>query len=147
MPHVSYESGVNAPAETAWNMIVEKTEHPERFYPGIRDVKILERSAGGIVRCVKTQDGDVRTERLVLDEEHLQVTATLIDHPVYSGTTVCQVSVLDEGPLLRCNVNWSPIAGVEPPDPPDVGSEVLSGLKSVVDRAEGRCPKWLANSA
>ena len=32
MPHVSYESAVNAPLETAWKLIVEKTEHPERFF-------------------------------------------------------------------------------------------------------------------
>lgn len=144
MPHVSYESAVNAPAETAWKVIVEKTEHPERFYPGIQSVKILERTDGGFVRRLTTEDGDVRTERFVLDKEHLQVTATLIDHPVYSGTVVCQVSVLDEGPLLRCDLNWSPNAGVEPADSSELGRLVLNGLKSMVDWAEGRCPKWLA---
>ncbi len=144
MPHVSYESAVDAPVETAWNLIVEKSEHPERFYPGIRSVTILERTDKGFIRRIMTEGGEERTERFVVDETHLQATATLIDHPVYSGTAVCRISLLEAGPLLHCDLNWSPIAGVEPAGSSDLRQEVLNGLKSVVDRAEGRSPAWLA---
>ena len=136
MPHVSYESAIKAPMDLVWELLHEKAEHPERFYPGLREAKILERHGDGFLRQVTTEVGEVRTERLVSDRRNMQITATLVDHPVYSGTSSCQVSPMAEGPLLRCDLDWSPNSGNEPTGADDLGEVVLAGLRSMIERAE-----------
>ena len=146
MPYVTYESQIRAPTELVWALLCEKAEHPERFYPGLREVEILERRDDGVLRQVTTDDGEVRRERLVTDEERMRISATLFDHPVYSGTAVCQLSLPSDGPLLRCELSWIPHSGAEPESASQLDAMVLAGLKSVIARAEAEDSKGKAAS-
>jgi hypothetical protein len=83
----SFRTLVHAQLDTVWKLLLDRIENPQNYLHGVEDVKIVERSAAGIIRELKWEGKAVR-EKIVPDDAAYSITQEILEHPLYSGSTV-----------------------------------------------------------
>jgi len=83
----AFTTPVHAREETVWKILMDKVQNPQKYVPGIRECRILDTFPGGLLREVSTGSVTFR-ERVSIDADIGEVTFTLIDHPLFSGTVI-----------------------------------------------------------
>lgn len=83
----TYRTLVHAQPDTVWKVLLDRVENPQNYLHGVDGVRVVERSAGGIVRELKWEGKTVR-EKIVTDRGQYRIAAELLEHPLYAGTVV-----------------------------------------------------------
>lgn len=84
MIHVECAVPVHASRATAWRLLRDKVEAPQRFLPRVVACELIERREDEVVRRVTFDDGNAVTERVVLAPER-EVIFQFMDHPKFLG--------------------------------------------------------------
>ncbi|WP_226889422.1 nuclear transport factor 2 family protein [Nostoc sp. MG11] len=108
--YATFSSSVNASFATAWNVLLDKIENPERYNPEARDYKILEKCSNSILREMKALNMTV-TEKIVWDEKTGEVRHTLVNNPLFIGqatNTVVRPANPNELPVITFTLDWEP---------------------------------------
>ena len=92
MPYGTYSTPVSSTVDVIWNTFDEKARKPHRFIPyEVLDSKIHETYPDGILREIRTKDMHM-IERVKFDQASGSVVFTLVDHPLYEGYLMNQVT-------------------------------------------------------
>lgn len=84
MIHIEFAVPIHASRGTAWQLLKQKAEAPERFLPRVTACEVVERREDEVLRRVTFDDGVTVTERvLFLPEEELVY--RFVDHPKFEG--------------------------------------------------------------
>ncbi len=83
----SFRTLVHAQFDTVWRLLLDRIETPQNYMHGVEDAKIVERSATGIIRELRWEGNTIR-EKIVADETAHTITQDILEHPLYSGSTV-----------------------------------------------------------
>lgn len=84
MIHVEFAVPIRASRASAWRLLKDKVEAPQRFVAQVVACEVIERHEDELVRRVTFDDGIAVTERvLFLPEEELVY--RLVDHPKFEG--------------------------------------------------------------
>jgi hypothetical protein len=82
--HVEFAVPVHASRASAWQLLKDKVETPQRFVSQVATCEVMERREDEILRRVTFDDGITVTERvLILPEEELVY--HFVDHPKFEG--------------------------------------------------------------
>ena len=92
MLYSTFSNPVDAPVDRIWSFLLDKMERPHSYIPyEVEDYKIWERYDNGILREVKTAQMHLK-EKTTVDEQTGKITFTLVDHPLFSGQLINQVT-------------------------------------------------------
>lgn len=84
MIHVECAVPVHASRASAWQLLKDKMETPQRFVAQVASCEVMERREDEVLRRVTFEDGVTVTERiLMLPEEALVY--YFVDHPKFEG--------------------------------------------------------------
>ncbi len=83
----SFRTLVHAQLDTVWKLLLDRIESPQDYLHGVEEVKIVERSATGILRELKWEGKAVR-EKIIPDDAVHSITQEILEHPLYSGSMV-----------------------------------------------------------
>lgn len=140
MAKASFSSPVNAPIEVLWDLLVDKIENPQRYVPGVSDVKILEKDGKSVLRQMTTPEITVK-ERITYDEDSREVVFTLVEHPQFSGEVLNKIIVPpDNKPsdpvILEFILDWQPLNPQAPRDEPDMSETIREAVLHTKQLAE-----------
>lgn len=118
MTQATHRVAVDAAPELVWELLVDRVEEPERFMEGVEAIAILDRSDNAVLREMTVNGATVR-EWIRIDESGWEITFTLVDDPLYEGTTVHRVEVDYPATtaMLIFSMDWAPLAPDTPDDP------------------------------
>ena len=96
MPHLAQTAKVNAPLAIAWEQLVSKIHHPERFWPVKPSVEILEDDAANrrVVRKMKLDTGKLEIttiEEITWDEASHFIDFKILEHPSHTGNVINKI--------------------------------------------------------
>ena len=93
MRKANYSVPVHARMATIWRILREKAEHPEKYLPGVEEVRILERHPEGLLREIISRGMTIR-ERIEFREEGegRVVVYRLVEHPLMIGEVQYRIS-------------------------------------------------------
>ncbi|WP_414582594.1 AtaL-like protein [Scytonema sp. PCC 10023] len=99
MLYSTFSTSVNTTTERVWNFLLDKMERPQQYIPyEVEEFKIWERYDDGILREIKTSEMHM-TERTTVDKQAGKITFTLVEHPLFTGQIINQVtSPVDDNP-------------------------------------------------
>lgn len=84
MIHVEFAVPIHASRSSAWQLLRDKVETPQRFVSQVAACEVVERREDEVVRRVTFDDGIAVTERVfILPEEELVY--RFVDHPKFEG--------------------------------------------------------------
>ncbi len=84
MIHVEFAVPIHATRASAWRLLKDKVETPQRFAAQVMACEVMERREDEVLRRVTFDDGITVTERvLFLPEEELVY--RFVDHPKFEG--------------------------------------------------------------
>jgi hypothetical protein len=82
---------IHAQLETVWNVLLDSMENPNSYQPQVRESRIIEKSADGLIREMKIQDTVIR-ERIVPDKKNNTIYTEVLEHPVYTGDIMIRLA-------------------------------------------------------
>lgn len=117
MPRLFLDTRVHAALETAWQVLVDRAEHPASYLPEVADVKVTESLGDGFLQELRTREMVIK-QRVTLDKERGEVRYQILEHPLHSGvlrTRVQPTSVQSPvAPLvLTISFDWTPSGAPE----------------------------------
>lgn len=139
MPQASHSVMVRAPLERLWGLLLDKIERPQDYLPEVREVEILERQPGYLLRRMRVAEMEL-VERVTVFEKRHEVDYVLVDHPVYAGQVVNRIEELYEteepGLPLRLTfaLDWRRKDGK--PDEEDLGAAIRQAVERTKALAE-----------
>ncbi len=113
MLYSTFSTPVNSTKETIWNFLLDKMERPQPYIPyEVSQLHIWEKYDDGILREIKTSEMHMK-ERTTVDKQAGTITFTLVDHPLFTGQLINQVTPpLDDNPgslpILTYTFNLKP---------------------------------------
>lgn len=84
MIHVEFAVPIRASRASAWELLRERVEEPERFVAQVVGCEVVERGEDELVRRVTFEDGVAVTERVSLLPER-ELVFRFVDHPKFEG--------------------------------------------------------------
>ena len=105
MAKAAYQCQVHSDFNRLWDVLLDEIEHPDKYNPGIKGVKIIERFNNGVLRCISVPDAEVR-ERITFRYEEGEITSTLVGHPQLEGCIRKLVKNTDLGTTLESFIEW-----------------------------------------
>lgn len=81
---------VHAEHETLWKLLLDRLQHPERYLPGISEVRVLENSDQLMVRELK-QHGETVREHITINPHAGELRHELLEHPQFTGVIVTRI--------------------------------------------------------
>lgn len=111
MVYASFSTPVNATVEVLWDLLIDKIEHPQKYVPGVSDVKILTKNTEFVLREMTIPTGVLR-EKITSNLTTREVVFTLVDHSKFSGSVINKIHISDhenEAITLEFTLNWQPI--------------------------------------
>lgn len=81
---------VHCEHDTLWQLLMDRVDHPERYTPGVAEVRTLEKSDEVRVRELKLH-GELVKERIEINPYDSFLRYELLEHPQFSGTIVTRV--------------------------------------------------------
>lgn len=99
-PYHGYTAEINAPVELVWSVILDKIKHPEKYTPGVKDVKILDEGVEDgtpwVLREMSVPGPPFPLkERLTYSTSEMLGKSTLLDNPKMTGSIYNKVHVKD----------------------------------------------------
>jgi carbon monoxide dehydrogenase subunit G len=138
MPFASHTVRVDAPAELVWSLLLEKIEHPERFIPGARDVKIVRRFAEHAVErvmCIGPVDRPREVREVIsYDVATRTVIFKLLGDAMHVGFVTNTVFEDDDGVRLNFSLCWTPRSGDD-----DTTPETAAMIRRAVEMTRDVC--------
>ena len=112
MRKISFSCEVHAPIDTVWKLLIEKTEQPQTYLPGVVQSRTLQHYGNGLLREIRG-DGLLIKEKVVIDRSHGEVHYFLLEHPLFSGRVINRVVPSSvQSPVapqtLTIEVEWIP---------------------------------------
>ena len=139
MPELDAREVVDAPRSTLWEVLCETIDHPDRFSETIGRVRVHR---GGPSMVDRTMDvawphgeRSIR-ESIAIDAGAGVVRCTLVDDPVYEGTTTLAIVDGSDGMVVTSAMRWVPRSGEEPGDGPDWAAQMRRFVRDVRAAAE-----------
>ncbi|ABQ26391.1 AtaL-like protein [Geotalea uraniireducens] len=86
----TFQTLVHAQPATIWKILMDRVENPQNYLHGVESARIVERSAGGVVREMLWEGKRVR-ERILPEENENRVTHELLEHPIYEGRLITRL--------------------------------------------------------
>lgn len=134
---------IHAQLETVWNVLLDSMENPQAYQPRVKDLKIIEKSADGLIREMKI-DSTIIRERLIPDRKNNSLYNEVLEHPVYTGDiTVRLVPTSVQNPMSPLTLEYHLKLEVKPDHqggsvrPEDLLSETFNEeLARIKERAE-----------
>lgn len=144
-PLYRVSSHIDATSETVWAVLLDKMEHPQRYMEDALDSEILVRGRLSVVRELVLPGGVTFRERISADLEAGTITYTLLDHPVYEGTVINQVTPATGGGVdVAFTLDWKERPGcVADRDPEEALALIRSSVlhtKRIAEALEMECP-------
>lgn len=84
MIHVEFAVPIHASRASAWRLLRDKVETPQRFVAQVAACEVMERHEDELVRRVTFDDGVAVTERVFLLPEE-ELVYRFVDHPKFEG--------------------------------------------------------------
>jgi len=81
---------VHAEHDTLWNLLLDRLQNPERFTPGVTEVRVLEKGDYVTVRELRLH-GDLVRERVTVRPAESEIWHELLEHPQFTGSIVTRV--------------------------------------------------------
>ncbi|HEY5512190.1 MAG TPA: AtaL-like protein [Geomonas sp.] len=81
---------VHAEHDTLWNMLLDRLQNPERYLPGVKEARVLEKTDNVMVREMR-QHGELVKERITIRPFESEIRHELLEHPQFTGTIVTKV--------------------------------------------------------
>jgi hypothetical protein len=81
---------VHSEHETLWKLLMDRVQNPERYLPGVSEVRFLEQSDEVMVRELKLH-GEVVRERIVIKPFEGELRHELLEHPQFTGVIVTKI--------------------------------------------------------
>ena len=81
---------VHAQWETIWELLLDRTENPQRYQPLVLTSEVIERSSGWVIREMKVQNMTIR-ERISLNDKEKTIQSELLEHPQFEGAIVTRL--------------------------------------------------------
>ena len=81
---------VHAEHETLWKLLMDRLHNPERYLPGITEVRILAESDNEMVRELKLH-GELVRERIAINPYEGELRHELLEHPQFTGQIVTRI--------------------------------------------------------
>jgi len=136
MPFATFSLEVDAPAETLFEVLLEKTEDPKRWVGAVDTCELLERDGDAFLRRLVTPR-ETTVERIAIDREGLRIDSELVEHPKFRGSFAKKVTRPegDGRPVLTYTLDWEPLEG---PDDEDMTAIVMQGVQHTAKIAEER---------
>jgi hypothetical protein len=108
VPTATFSSPIDAPADTVWRLLLDKIEHPQRYFPNVTESEILARDERGVERRM-VMDGDEIVEFITMEPKQHEIVWTLMEHPHYEGRVINRLDI-DPGhpPVLTIALVWTP---------------------------------------
>ena len=108
----TYSSPVNATLETVWDFFMDKMQNPQTYIPYVvEDFKVLERYDDGILREIRTAQMHMK-ERVTVDKQAGKVIFDVVDHPLFTGQLINQVTPPSNGnsglPVITYTMDLKP---------------------------------------
>lgn len=112
MRKITFSSEVHASLETIWKLLIEKTEQPQTYLPGVVQSRTLQHYGHGLLRELRGP-GILIREKVVIDKPHGEVNYFLLEHPLFSGRVTNRVVPSSvQSPvapqMLTIEVDWVP---------------------------------------
>jgi hypothetical protein len=82
--HVEFAVPIHASRASAWQLLRDKVETPQRFVSQVTACEVMERREDEVLRRVTFEDGATVTERVLLVPEEALV-FRFVDHPRFEG--------------------------------------------------------------
>lgn len=142
MPFFSHRVPVQADMDRLWSLLVDKIRHPEKYVPGVEQVRILKElgplSVERLMHVRSPAGLKPIHELIVADTSTRSVLFKLLDDPVYSGW-VLNVVYEESGRLeLEYALYWSVREGVQPAAAPDLKAAIEGAVEHTRALAENR---------
>lgn len=140
MPQASFAAPVNAPIAELWALLLDKIEHPDKYVPGVSQVKILEKTETAVLREMTAGDLTLK-EWITWDEKNLEVCFTLVEHPRFSGDVINKIIVSDRAaePIsLEFRLHWQPKQSQPDPPEPNMSQAIEQAVLHTKALAESR---------
>jgi hypothetical protein len=84
MPRLFLDTKIHAVLETAWQVLIDRAEHPASYSADVSEAKVTERFGDGFLQEVRTQ-GIVMKQRVTIDKERGEVRYRILEHPLLTG--------------------------------------------------------------
>lgn len=81
---------VHAEHDTLWNLLLDRLLHPERFTPGVSEMRIVEKSDDVMLRELKLH-GELVRERITVKPYDSEIDHELLEHPRFTGKIVIRI--------------------------------------------------------
>jgi len=81
---------VHAEHDTLWSLLLDRLQNPERFTPGVTEVRVLEKADFMTVRELRLH-GDLVRERVTVHPAESEIRHELLEHPQFTGSIVTRV--------------------------------------------------------
>jgi ketosteroid isomerase-like protein len=113
MLYSTFSNPVNATIDRIWSFLLDKMEQPHPYIPyEVEKYRIWERYDDGILREIKTAEMHL-TEKTTVDKQTGKITFTLVDHPLFTGQMINQVTLppdnsSDSLPILTYTLDLKP---------------------------------------
>jgi hypothetical protein len=141
MPRLTLDTRVHAALETAWQVLVDRAEHPASYDADVIEARVTESLGDGFLQELRSK-GMVLKQRVTLDKERGEVRYQILEHPLHTGvlrTRVQPTSVQSPvAPLvLTITFDWTPSgAGEHRLQDTQYRTEVERELVALKHRAE-----------
>lgn len=100
----SFRTLVHAQLDTVWRLLLDRIENPQNYLHGVEGVRIVERSASGIIRELKWEGKAVR-EKIIPDDVARSITQEILEHPLYTGSIVIRaLSTSVQNPMAPIHI-------------------------------------------
>ena len=76
--------------ETLWQLLMDRLQHPERYLPGITEVRVLDDSEEVMIREMKLH-GETVKECITIKPYEGELRHELLEHPQFTGTIVTKI--------------------------------------------------------
>ncbi len=144
MSDTSCSVAVRASFSTLWALFRERIENPSELSPEVRLNEMVWQGENRAIRTTQIE-GVSMTEQIELNPGHRTWTLTLVNHPLFEGSTRYWLGAktASDGTLeLGCTVRWvlrstgQPVEGIEP--------TIQQGILLLKYEAERREPDFVA---
>ena len=81
---------VHAEHDTLWHLLLDRVKDPERFYPGVTQMRVIETDGEVTVRELRLH-GDLVRERVTVRPGDSEIRHELLEHPQFTGSIVTRV--------------------------------------------------------
>lgn len=138
MPYATFTTAVNAPINVLWQLLIDKIENPQKYVPGVSDVKILVKNNDYVLREMTIPTGIVK-EKITHNEASKEVIFTLVDHPLFCGTVINKIHVLpanNDSISLEFTLDWQPLDPDKYQDKTDMSELIKEAVLHTKELAE-----------